>query len=39
MAQSGVHFAVFVDVRGDHPGARDMVQVVDGAFTDVKKEA
>ena len=39
MAQTGVHFAVFVDVRGDHPGAGDVVQVVDGAFADVEEEA
>lgn len=38
MAQTGVHFAVFVDVGRDHPRTGDVVQVVDGAFADVEEE-
>ncbi len=39
VAQARVDFAEFVDVGSDHPGARDVVQVVDCAFADVEKEA
>jgi hypothetical protein len=39
VSQTGVDFAVFVDVGCDHPGAGDVVEVVDSAFTDVEEEA
>ncbi len=39
MAESGVHFAVFVNVWSYHPGAGDVVEIEDAAFADVDEEA
>ena len=39
MAESGVDFTVFVDVGSDHPGAGDVVEVEDAAFTDIDEQA
>lgn len=39
MSQSRIYFAVFVDVGRDHPRARGVVEVDDGAFADVDEEA
>lgn len=39
VSQARVHLAVFVNVGCNHPGAGDVVQVVDGAFADVEEEA
>lgn len=38
-SQRGVHFAVFIEVRGDGPGAVVEIQEQDHAFANVHEEA
>jgi len=39
MPETRIHFTILVDVGRDHPRARQVVQVEDGAFADVDEEA
>jgi len=39
MSQARVNLAVLIDVGSNHPRARGVVEVEDGAFADVDEEA
>jgi hypothetical protein len=39
MSQSRIHLAIPVNIRGDHPAARRVMQVIDRAFSNIDKQA